>query len=306
VGRRFIILFAALSGMLLGSYFLLRALFVPQGWGQATTSVPSPGIVLKNVGTYAFALLLPVDSVLANEWLRTPLPSEIELDVSAVITAGALAMVTLLGLTLVIWRWARSNSIAMPKLDWVAVSFLVCGIAAPLLPVLLFTSHPSETYLYLPAAFYAVLLSYVLDRLLLGSQASKGRIVYAVTVVVLLGLFSAAAWVKNQQVVQRGEIAQRILSGLPDTSLMNGVQTVHFAYAPGEPVTHQYGLYGGGHGHWPDHAIESALQLVYQNELVTGEVVEPEELVTRCQPASSSPYLCLWIHWDGRVEAVLP
>jgi len=309
---RFIILFATLSGVLLGTYFLLRVLFVPRGWGQTTASVPSSITMVKNLGMYVFSLLLPVDSILANEWLHTPLPSEIEFNISTVVTIGMVALAVLLGLAVVLWRWARPNSVAMPKIDWVAIVFLVCGIAIPLLPVLLFSSHPSETYLYLPVAFYALLLSYGLGRLLTGTLRPKGQTCYAAIIIVLLGLFCAATWVRNQRVVQCGEIAQRILSGLPDEMPMDGAWTLYFANVPGEPATRRYGLYGFrgidtiGHREWADYTIRSMLQLVYQNELLTGEVVEPEELIAKCQSAHSSHHLCLWVHWDGRVEALSP
>jgi hypothetical protein len=313
VRRRFLIVFITLCGALLGAYFLLRALFVSQGWGQAATETPSPGIVVKNLGMYTFVLLLPIDSVLANEWLHTPLPSEIEINISTVIAVGVVVLVVLVSLALVIRLWTKSNSIVIPKKDWTAIAFLLCGIGSPLLPALLFRSHSSETYLYLPVAFFALLLSYGLDRLFPGSLTPKGHAFYATITLAFLLFFCAATWVRNQRVVQCGETAQRVLSSLPDASLMDEVQTVYFANVPGEPATRRYGLYGFrgvdtiGHGYWADYTIKSALQLVYQNESLTGEIVEPEELIAKCQSTTSlSHHLCLWVHWDGRVEALSP
>jgi len=312
VGWRFLALFVTVSGTLLGSYFLLRALFVPHSWGQATRSVPPLGVIVKNIGMYGFALLSPLDSVLANEWLHTPLPSEIDLNAPIVITMGILALVVLSGLALMVWRWIRSNPATMPGVDWGSVAFLICGIAAPLLPVLLFSSHPSETYLYLSVAFGVLLLSYGLDRWQEGTRTQKGCALYAAILIVLLGLFCAATWVRNQRVVQCGETAWRILSSLPDKSVMGDVRTVYVANVPQEPASRRYGFYGFlgidtiGDGLWADTAITSALQLMYQNESLTGKIVGPEELMTRCRSASSSDRLCLWVHWDGRVEVLSP
>ncbi len=131
---------------------------------------------------------------------------------------------------------------------------------------------------------------------------------YAAVILVLVGLFGAAAWVRNQRVAQCGETAHRIVAGLPGPSSMNGVRTVYFSNVAGEPATRRYGLYGFrgintiGHGEWADVAVTSLLQWVYRNEAVTGKVVEPQELTAMCEPASSPHPVCLQVHWDGRVD----
>jgi hypothetical protein len=88
--------------------------------------------------------------------------------------------------------------------------------------------------------------------------------------------------------------AQRTLSSLPDKSLIDGAWTLYFANVPIEPATRRYGLYGFrgidtiGHREWANHATRSALRLVYQNELVIGEIMEPQELMVKCQFPPSS------------------
>jgi hypothetical protein len=74
-------------------------------------------------------------------------------------------------------------------------------------------------------------------------------------------------------------------------------------------LTRRYGFYGYrgidtiGHPERADATVTSALQVRYQNELLSGEVVEAGELAGRCgSNHSAQQQLCLWVHWDGRVE----
>jgi hypothetical protein len=310
VSWQFVGVFTSGSIILIGLYFLLRAFFVPHGWQQAATSLPSVGIVVKNIGMYGFALLLPIDSVLANEWLHTPLPSEIAYNISTVIIIGVLAFVIILFMALIIWRRTKTKELVTYQIDWTSIVFLVCGIFTPLLPVLLFSGdrRPSETYLYLPVAFYTILLSYGLTRLLAPPKTLKKKVFYTAAVLVLLGLFCAATWVRNERVVQCGETVHRILSSLPKNLLADGTWKLSFANFPGEQVSRRYGFYGFrgtdtiGDGVMADHTIKSALQLIFKNELLTGKVEKAEELIAICESNVSSHHLCLWVHSDGRVE----
>jgi hypothetical protein len=302
---RFIVLFLALSGSLLTVYFVLRHFYVPQGVSQAALVLPSTGVMIKNTFMYMGSLLLPLDVVLANEWLNTPLPSEIQFNTSSAIIIGVFMSVMGIGVGLFFVRWLRKNR---SGINYPAVIFLFFGLALTLLPVLFLQPHPSETYLYLPVAFYAILLSYVLAKFLGTAKGFGLRNFYVSTVVILIFLFSSATWVRNERVFDCGETARRILYGLPDDRLRGGRWKISFANFPGEEATRRYGFYGFrgidtiGHGPIADRAITSALQLVYQNESLSGEVVQPGDLVAKCRDSLLSHHICLWVHSDGRVE----
>jgi len=312
VRARFLAVFGVAAALLLGSYFLLRMLFVSHGWGKAQSDLVSLTDLARNVVMYGAALLMPIDSVLAHEWLHTPLPPDVRLTPYLTIAIGLCALIIVAGLVRLVSWLMKSNSITKSSINWPSVAFLACGIIVPLLPVLALSSHASETYLYLAVAFYALLLSYGLDRLLFHRHRPALHTSYVIIVVALIGLSSAATWVKNLQVFRCGEIAHRIVTDLPDASLVEEMETVYFANVPGEPTTHQYGLYGLrgidtiGNGVWASYAISSALQVHYRNEQIAGAIVEPEELVATCQSALPSEALCLWVHSDGRLEAVQP
>jgi len=136
----------------------------------------------------------------------------------------------------------------------------------------------------------------------------KKKVFYTAAVLILLGLFCAATWVRNERVVQCGETVHRILSSLPKNLLADGTWKLSFANFPGEQVSRRYGFYGFrgtdtiGDGVMADLTIESALQLIFKNELLTGKVVKAEELIAICESDVSSRHLCLWVHSDGRVE----
>jgi hypothetical protein len=309
VNYRFISAFAVGSIISLSSYFLLRAFFVPHGWGRATGGLSTIGPVVKSLAIYGLGLLLPMDIVLANEWLHIPPPLEIEFDIPTGIIISMLAIVSALALVLIVRRWTNIGQSVIHQMDWARVVFLLAGIVIPLMPALAFRSyHPSETYLYLSVAFYALLLSYVLVKLLWDPHTSRSQAAYTAVVIVLLGLFCAANWVRNNRVVQCGETARRIISSLHNQSLTDGVWTLSFANVPGERASSRYGFYGYhgidtiGFRSAANNAITAALQLAYKNESLTGEVVKAEELTAICQPNTSPQHHCFWVHWDGRVE----
>jgi hypothetical protein len=307
--RRLITLFTALSGSLLTIYFLLRHLYVPQGITGAAPDLLSAGVILRNVTMYIGALLLPVDVVLANEWLNTPLPSEIQFHVSSpVVIVTLLSLMGMAGILFLRWRRTHLNGA-----NYIAVIFLVVGIVLPLLPVLLFQPRPSETYLYLPVGFYSLLLSFGLVRVWSDAGDTKlWRFYVPTTVIVLIVLFSSATWVRNNRVFHCGETARRILDGLPDKLLRTGRWKVLFVNIPGENRTRRYGFYGFrgvdtiGHGLSADWAVTSALQLVYKNELLTGEVIEPQQLNLKCRTGEELGQICALVHSDGRIKIVTP
>jgi hypothetical protein len=308
----YVLVFVTVSSIFLGLYIVLRERFVPSGWDQATANVPSLAIVGKNIVMYLTALLNPVDLVLANEWFGTPLPSEISLRGSTLVTVGVLAALVVTSVGVYVTRRLRDDSLASRRIDWAAVLVLIFGIGAPLLPVLAFSSHPSETYLYLPVAFYALVLVYFLAKLL-GETRKSAVYAFYVPIVFLVGIFSAATWVRNQRVSECGQTVQRILYSLPDKVLRTGSWTVVFANVPGEKATRRYGFYGFrgvntiGDGRAADGAITRALQLVYGNQSLRGKLVNPEELSSICSAkAAARNSIGAFVHWDGRIEICLP
>jgi hypothetical protein len=303
---RYIILFGAVSSVSLGLYFGLRKMFVSGGWEQVTAVLPSPPTIGKNLVMYLAALVNPVDIVLANEWFDTPLPSEITLNSSRLFAIGVFGLVIISAIAVYVIRRAGDNFFASHKFSREPILLLVCGIGAPLLPVLAFSSHPSETYLYLSVGFYSLLLTYIIAKLV--GQTRTPNYAFYVPVVVLAIGFSTATWVRNERVSECGRTVYRILYSLPDYVLRNGSGSVAFANLPGEKATRRYGFYGFrgvdtiGDGLAADGAVTHALQLVYLNKSLIGKVVNARELSFICARSSESPNICAFVHWDGRLE----
>jgi hypothetical protein len=153
-------------------------------------------------------------------------------------------------------------------------------------------------------------LSCIMAKLVYGSRTLKGRASVVATSCVLLGLFCAATWTRNERVVQCGETAHRILYSSLGEQLTNGAWTLSFANIVGEETSRPYGLYGfrgidtigAGREGRANSAITSALQFVYKNKLLTAEVVRSEKLLAKCSSTLPSHHLCLWVHGDGQLE----
>jgi hypothetical protein len=307
VGRRFIAVFLLMSGVLLSCYLLLRSLFVPKDLAQASSFAASLTTIVKNLLMYSFALVSPLDPVLAHEWLETPLPSEIQMSNSEAIFFGSLVLIVFSIFAVAVGQWIRRKCLTI---DWADVIFLLSGILAPLLPVLVFRSHPSETYLYLSVAFYAVLLSYGVVGVIVPALATRSKAIVIVTVLLVTAFFGAATWVRNGRVAECGKTARRILQSLPRDLLKSGAWTISFANIPGEKVTNRYGFYGFrgidtiGHGPGAKIGISSAVQLAYQNEYLRGDALEWNEFVSRCRNNLPERHLCVLVHSDGRIESL--
>jgi len=305
---RFFFVFSSATTFFVGSYLLLRLWFVPRGWTQVTAASPSLGVVAKNLATYAFALLSPLDLVLANEWINSPLPSEIVLSSSTLAILALLALPLALALIAAICPLKKSGVTIADGMDR-AVPFLMCAILAPLTPVLLFEGHPSETYLYLPLAFYALLLSYGINRLVLLADREKEKAVFAIVAFFLVGLSFSATWVRNGRVIQCGDTARRILASVPDELLRQPDVTLLFANSPGEKATRRYGYYGFhgvdtiGDGEAANGAMTSALQLMSKNETSGARILNFKRLSDECRDEHAR---CFLVHWDGRLETFLP
>ncbi len=302
----YLVLFTSISSILIGSYFILRRLFVPNGWQQVSAVLTSPVLAGKNAVMYFTALLNPVDLVLANEWFNTPLPSEIKFPNPTLMLGMILALLLTACVGVYLILALKLTFRVKGEIDWTAALFLISGIWAPLLPMLVFASRPSETYLYLSVAFYVLLLVYFLSKVL--HNSGKPNYVFYISVLFLAGIFSAATWVKNARVGECGQTVHRILNTLPQNLLRNGSWMVAFANVPGEKSTRRYGFYGFRGIHTigdrlaDDPAISHALQLVFRNKSLSGKVVNAEELPSVCSHNSASRNICVFVHWDGKTE----
>lgn len=239
-GKRLWIYVTGLMLSCLALYSGMRLVFVRSGFGKAASSIPSFGVMLKNVVTYIGAVLLPVDPVLAHSWFGTPLPSEPAFNTGTyrlvVMGLGALTAAAALACILILVRARR------PAAKWlVDLFFVVCGLLL-LGPVLAFNARPSETYLYLPIAFLSLVAASILFDVcaLTGSSA---RALYPAAVLVLAAWFGAATLIRNRGVESCGDIARKILTSIPPSSLTPGSSLV-FVDAPGGVPSEHYGFYG--------------------------------------------------------------
>lgn len=310
--RRFLAVLVISVLAVLASYALQRAAFVPQVWGKVKPDWPSSGDMARNLAMYVGAILLPLDPVLAHEWWETPLPSDIRLTGTAVVGAGCLALAAITGFTWILAKRARARAAGPGADERLATGFLVGAIAAPLVPVLLVTSHASETYVYLPVAFYAMALSFVLDQIALLAASRRHMLLFALVGALLLGLASAATWVRNERVFACGATARRILTGLPQDRLKDGDWTLLFADHPRRLPRRRYGHYTFrgldtiDDGPGANSTMSAALQVTYGNSRLSGEIVEPAELVRRCSLPPSNHLLCWWVGEDGALKEFTP
>ncbi|MGH7769352.1 MAG: hypothetical protein ACREQP_18050, partial [Candidatus Binatia bacterium] len=305
--RRFLVAGSAIAAALMVLYAAARMLFISDGLSHAASAVPAPGIIFRNISMYVFALLAPIDTVWANEWLNLPLPSDLHLDTNLVAALAAAALLPATGFAAAGTYAVRRHPELIRGADWAAVAFLLCAVALPLLPVLVFSSHPSETYLYLPVAFFALLLAYALGRIIDAAAPRRGRTAYIVVVLSLAAIFAAAIWTRNDRVVQCAATAHKIISGLPAGLSSGGPWTVSLTPAPDASQAPPYGFYrhrGIGTIGDDDDALTAALQFAYRNPFLTGELVEPAELAERCRSILSPRQICLTVYSDGRLETM--
>jgi hypothetical protein len=290
-----------LTVLFLGSYFNLRSRFLPPGAPHSTRVTA----MLKNTAIYAGSFTLLIDPVLANEWFDTPLPS-------AVLRGGITPewlLITLLpafciGLFILI-RWTYLQERIRTLNTWPEIVFLLVTIAASFSAFLLFTDHASETYVYLPVAFFVLLMSRVLCHL---CGIERGwSLTYAAVVAVLVILFGCAVWVRNGRVIDCGSNVSHILTGLPK-DLAHGPWHLLLADAPYEPGSELYGMYGYkgveslGVGDYGKGAVQGGLQAYFKNGELTAEVVSAEALPALCEQPPSAGKRCFWIHSDGRIS----
>jgi hypothetical protein len=298
---RYAAVFVAVNVILFGSYLLLRQ-HVIHG---AKTAITPPIPMVKGLVEYGVALLLPVDLVLANSWFHLPLPSELQAG-GILKFALPLAAVTLALLAVVSFRYRRQMGGAIAQLGWPNIALLVSAMILSILPLIVFSDHVSETYLYLPVAFFCVLLARVL--LLIPSAAARNSIV-----ALLVFLFCCATWVRNERVRACGSDSRRILSTLAAARFHDGAWNIEVAKTAGTVTPLHFGLYNyhgldtlgsgdGGLGIFGLRGVEAAVQMKTRNPRLAVSVRSPEELRANCQePAAKQK--CFWVAPDGNVTA---
>jgi len=299
VSRKYLLVFVIGTVLLVGSYFGMRRMFVTVAAKQA---VPSVKTLVGSTVMYSAALVSPIDSVLANDWFGTPLPSELQL---GAISSGwklVLLVIAIIGVVCL----ALLVKVLVNRLNRRALAidlFLLSAIVLSLLPLIVFTPKPSETYMYLAVAFGALLFSSVLS-LLVKVEEPRGRAVFVGVFGVLAISFSCATWVRNGSVASCGQTAKIIMDQLQQDRFKQGDWSVWLVAAPGEPRVQRYGIYRcrgietiGAPG------IESALRVANNNELVSAHVVDATLLPANC---GSPRAVCLQVHDDGRVVELNP
>jgi hypothetical protein len=287
--------------LLLLSAAVVLSIFVLRAWVMPGAHLPMAPLsaIARNAAMYVIALLLPVDSLLANQWLGTPLVSELPLD--GVMTAVGICGACLIILVLFAFRHSIMRRCASPS--FMRCVFLAGAAVFSILPLLVFNEHPSETYLYLPVAFTMLLVA----RILLALRNSHAAIAYSAAVLLLVS-FACATWGRSQRVCQSAAIAQRILTNLPTGDWRQGEWYIRLANAPGLTLPQRYGLYtyrgldticiGDGMG-----AIQSALQLKSGNEHgLFAKALSAGEMAQSCRAGSALQDPCFWVYPDGRVE----
>jgi hypothetical protein len=256
--------------------------------------------ILLNTGMYVGALVTPVDPLLANRLFGAPLPPEVHFQWHSLLWLSLIPL-ALAGLTFAVLR-TRSVQAGLARLDKGLAIFLIFCIFAVLMPFLMFTPHASETYLYLPAAIYAILLSLILRAFL------SSNLTYAVFTSILLLSFCCGTWLRNQRVAACGQVAEHILEQLPVDVWKSGENKIRLANDSGQIPQHHYGIYlysglstieRGDPGDAP--ATMYALQLVTKNPKLTVEVVGPADFRNSC----TLPHTCFLVYGDGTVREIV-
>lgn len=295
VDRRYIIALAIGTVVLLAVYFGIRAKYVPY---SSRDAVPKVTVMVKNVAMYAGAMVLPIDSVLANQWFGTPLPSEIKITTAKLLAVVISALLILIGVSLFLILTPRGRKL-LAAIEPNHI-LLALAILSSLSILVLFTEKASETYMYLPMAFAALLFCSLLDAGLSGRKT--GPLIYVTIICGLIVLYGSATWVRNGLVARCGATANQIVSELKQDRLKQGVWFLWFAPVPGEPASRRYGMYGWrGIDTVGESAVQSAAQLASGNKSVAATLVSPEALKRNCDGARS---ICFLVHENGTIAHV--
>jgi hypothetical protein len=289
-----------LANVTLFVFYLLLRQHVIHG---ARTAVTPPFAMAKGFIEYGVALLLPFDLVLANSWFHAPLPSELQASGIGKATLP-LAAAILASLVLVGFRYRRQIARGLARVGRANVTLLATAMMLSILPLVVFTDHVSETYLYLPVAFFCILLGGVLARI-----PSVGA---RTTIIAFLAfLFCCATWVRNDRVRACGSDSRRILATLAAPRFRSGKWTIDVAKTRGTVTPLHFGIYNyhgldtlgsgdGGIGDFGLRGVEAAVQMKTLNPELSVSVRAPDELLAECehQVANQS---CFWVAPDGKV-----
>lgn len=275
----------------LAVFFGTRMLFVAE-----RMPLISAKIIAKNVALFASALVLPVDLLLLNSLIGSPLPSELLGDREALLgfaVAGFIA-VSLIAVYFIRSSEARRRARDLP---WWTFIFLVSGIAFSLAPFLFFTDHASETYTYLPAAFWSIVVAIGISRV--AGPGSAGRVL----IVAILLLAGAAAWMRTERVRHCAAVADRIVSSVPAETWTSGAKVL-FADAPGIIPLNKFGLYnyrGLATIDLADHMLEpleDAFRLRFHKAEIKATIVSTEQMTSSC--TQTDP--CFFVDAEGNVS----
>lgn len=306
VDKRALFLLSVALFASVGLYTGLRLTFVPVDYHRTVAGIPAPekiiiaapSTIIKSVITDAGALLCPLDPVLASS-LGLPLPSDAEFR-SFLPVVGTLACMVVAALAILIWKLIRARR-SRPWWFWNTELFLGFTALVPLLPVLVFSGHASETYLYLTVAFSMLLVASIAFEVS-GSQRGSGAMrLYVICVAALAVLYGTATFIRNQRVVACGNISRRILSSVQFAKFKAGDKLL-FTEVPGGLPSRHYGFYGftglDTIRSYSPNTLSYALQLASHNEQISDE----PPAVTTCSVCAAH----FWVRSDGAVSETPP
>ncbi len=290
---RFLATFTACTILAAGTYFVARAIFVPELFARNVTTPPS--ILLRNLAMYLGALCMPVDLVLAHDWIGTPLPRDIQITPTLV----AIATVAILATG---WFFGRPTLTRLRGLPATPMIFLLAAIPTSLLLFLVYTDHASETYVPVPAALFCLAAAACLWQLL------QHRPVFFSVITGLLVLSSLLACLnRDRRVVACGDTAIRILGQLPG-DFRTQRATVWLSHVPGEVRSYPYGIYGFKGFDTiglEDLHVANAVQAFFRNEQLNVRLVAPSTLLEAARhPAAENFYF--FVHADGKLSSTSP
>jgi hypothetical protein len=289
--------FLLLSIGMIASILVIRAA-VLHGARQPLAPI---GAIARNAGMYLVAMVLPVDPLLANQWFGTPLISDITVTGKLVAAAAGTVICVLAAIGLTFRNQFRRRTSSFWLMNCL---FLLGATGLSIILQLLFADHPSETYLYLPEAFFMLFVAYNLSCL----RCSFPRVSYLLAALLLIS-FACATWERSERVVRSAAIAHHILASLPTSNWERGKWNIRLATPPGVRLPTRYGLYNYsgldtiGTGVDGIGSIQKALQVRTGNEHgVTVEVLSAERMSQVCNSNPSDGDPCFWVYPNGDVR----
>jgi len=277
-------------------WLAVRMLFMPAI--AKSSHIAGLGAMFRSAAMYGLGLVMPVDIVLLNEWFGVPMPSQIHLSPVIVAVAALASGAGLAGAVIAVGRvGARMSGDRLKVAGALAIS-----IGLLLAPVVVFAEHPSETYLYLPVGFFALLVAHLAFPHVVGRRAALA----ACSTVALLMI--AGTSIRNARIRECGATADRILKQAIAQIDASATDRVILASWPAGPEPARYSVYGFhgldtiGDGVSASAAVTSALQWRSGNPRIAARVVQPRDLLRACGPLDEASPLCAWVYPDGRLE----